>query len=60
MRLDSETREKLENAGLKVWTTEGSTRPGTVCSSVRTFCQTGDGYIFRLDLEFASFPSPNY
>lgn len=54
MRLDNETRKKLEDAGLKVWTTEGSTRPGTVCSSVRTFCQTEDGYVFRLDMEMAT------
>ena len=55
-----ETVDALRNAGLEVWTTEGSTRPGTVCSPYRVFCMTEDGYTFRLDSEIATSVDGDY
>ncbi len=55
-----ETVDALRNAGLEVWTTEGSARPGTVGAHLRVFCQTEDGYVFRLDWEMATSVDGDY
>lgn len=55
-----ETVDALRNAGLEVWTTKGSTRPGTVCSPYRVFCMTEDGYTFRLDSEMVTHDDGDY